>query len=124
MTTTRLVVRLGDVPTSDPEPEFEMSVCGHWADAVIDDDGIRRPVLVGPGPPTGIHPGEHMERLLRRRRLLGEHAVRLPVWALVNRTSETLCDTVCDRIAPRPQPRNERLTAPTVSPTSRLPLVP
>ena len=88
-----LTERLSSALSADPDLVFDLGVTvqGQWADAVVRRDGVDVPVVVDRGAPRHVAPEAHLLRMLRRRALLGDAAVRVPGWRL--------CDERLDLVA-------------------------
>lgn len=69
------------------------TVNGYRCETVTDADGWSRPIVLDRGHDAGVDPGEHLDLALRRTALLGDEAVRLPVWLLDSP------DDLADRLA-------------------------
>lgn len=76
----RLYTALNAIP--DTAVELGVQVNGYRADAVLTGGGHPVPILLDPGPAEDTDPAAHLRRMLRRRALLGDTAVRLPAWLL------------------------------------------
>jgi hypothetical protein len=73
---TRRCATLTAIPATTIE--IGVTINGHWADAVVSGGGRTFPILLDAGPADSVDPADHLRRMLRRRALLGEEAVRLP----------------------------------------------
>jgi hypothetical protein len=90
-TADRLYAALVDV--TGASVELGVPINGYRADALLTSDTGPRPCLVDPGAVAGVDPVTHLSRMLRRRTVLGDEAIRIPAWWLYDSD-----DQVAERI--------------------------